>query len=110
MRAAADKGLLLTLLELARRAGEPTTSAAIAEATGIPEQYAHIIEQRLEENRQRGLVERRPDGRWQATLAGIRAATARADGIGDRASARPEEAVPRLLRDDDGILPGVPLN
>ncbi len=114
--AAADKGLLLTLLELARRAGEPTTSAAIAEAAGIPEQYAYIIRQRLEENRERGFVSRRSDGGWQLTAAGITAAMTGTETPGQARGGQDEDATPPersetpVLREVDGILPGVPLN
>lgn len=73
----ADKGLLATMLELFHSSGAPATSAAIARAVGVPEEYADIIEQRLEHNRERGYVHRDQSGHWHATPSGIAAATSR---------------------------------
>ncbi len=112
--AAADRGLLLTLLELARRAGEPTTSGAIADAAGIPAEYAHVIRQRLEANRDRGLVGQHPGGGWQLTAAGLAAAGRQTSGHASDGEA--EHATPAgerrtaVLPEADGILPGVPFN
>lgn len=72
----ADQGLLATLLELLRDGGVAATSAAVGEAVGIPVEYADIVEQRLELNRERGLVGRDPSGRWYLTPDGIALATA----------------------------------
>lgn len=67
----ADRGLLAVLLELLEDTEAPATSAAIARAVGVPEEYADIVEQRLERNRERGYVRRDEDGRWHPTPTGI---------------------------------------
>jgi len=70
----ADQGLLTTLLELDRDTATPPTSANVARAVGIPDEYAHVIERRLRQNEERGLVDRDPEGNWRVTLDGLAAA------------------------------------
>jgi len=72
----ADRGLLLTLLELVTKRA-PRTSTAIAVAAGVPEELACHIERMLERNCERGFVDRGSDGVWHVTPAGITAATYR---------------------------------
>jgi ribosome modulation factor len=71
----ADRGLLMTLLELCQDGGKPSASAAVGEAVGIPEEYLDIVEDRLEQNRQRGLVGRDRSGCWYLTANGRSVAT-----------------------------------
>jgi hypothetical protein len=70
----ADRGLLLTLLELVEKRA-PRTSTAIALAAGVPEEFAGHIERMLERNREHGLVDRGSDGVWSVTPAGAAAVT-----------------------------------
>ena len=75
----ADQGLLAILRELLLRDGDSdmeATAAAISEAAGVPAEYADIVEQRLERNRERGLVRRDSGGRWYLTAEGIALARA----------------------------------
>lgn len=74
MTTLADRGLIITMRELVEAQGRPQTSSAIARALGIPDEYTATVEQRLERNRDHGLVERNREGRWQLTLAGMAAA------------------------------------
>jgi hypothetical protein len=69
-----DRGLLATVRELQHgRRGAPT-AAAVAAAVGLPDGYSRFIEQRLEENEERGFVEQDGAGCWTLTSAGTVAA------------------------------------
>lgn len=70
----ADRGLLATVLELERDPEAPATGQAIAEALGIPRDYADFIERRLQRNRELGLLDRDEHGNWYPTPAGLAAA------------------------------------
>ncbi len=70
----ADQGLLATVRELTRDGDTPPTSATVAAAVGVPHEYSSFIEQRLEQNEERGFVERGSGGCWILTPAGTAAA------------------------------------
>jgi hypothetical protein len=71
-----DRGLLAIVRELERDLDAPPTTAAVAEAACIPGEYRRFIEERLERNAERGLVERDGSDHWQITAAGVVAASA----------------------------------
>jgi hypothetical protein len=66
-----DRGLLMTVLELLGDGDSPPTSAAVSEAVGIPEEYVDIVEERLEQNRERGFLRCDRNGCWRLTPNGV---------------------------------------
>jgi hypothetical protein len=69
-----DRGLLAILRELEHDLDAPPTTRAVAKAAGIPDEYTRYIEERLEQNRKRGLVLRCGNNYWLLTTAGSVAA------------------------------------
>jgi Mn-dependent DtxR family transcriptional regulator len=72
-----DRGLLATVRELQHVRSAAPHTAAVAAAVGVPDEYARFIEQRLEENEERGYVERDAAGRWTLTSTGTTVAASR---------------------------------
>lgn len=71
---ATDRGLLATVRELQHERSAAPTTAAVVAAVGLPDEYSRFIEQRLEDNEERGYVERNGAGCWALTSAGTAAA------------------------------------